>query len=140
MDGRRVREGEVTLENRASGKVALLLNEARQYRDSVVSARRAEASLFRAKLEQFRLNPRVVVQRDWADALAVVLARDNVEAFMLPLGMNRLEVLMNSDPELRKAIEESLKQRQVEETERERERKRLEDRYKTDTGMTVNTQ
>ena len=137
MDGRPVKQGERTMERLASGQVTQLLNEAVEYRSTVVSRRRGELALFKAKLEQFRLNPRVVVQRDWSDAMATLLARDSVEAFMLPAGMTSLEVLINPDPELRKAMEKARKLRENLEAAVEREHLAERDRTRTDTNKQV---
>ncbi|MCC6661695.1 MAG: hypothetical protein IT437_12505 [Phycisphaerales bacterium] len=137
LDGRPVTEDGRTLENLVSGKVTLLMNEAEEYRSTIVSKRRGELALFRAKLEQFRASPRVVVQRDWSDAMATLLARDSVEAFMLPAGMTTLDVLLNPDPELRKAMDRARKLRENQEAEKQREHLAEQSRFTTDTEKRV---
>jgi regulator of protease activity HflC (stomatin/prohibitin superfamily) len=140
MEGRPVEQDGRVLEALASGQVTAILNDARQYKTAVVNSRRAELAMFQAKLGQFRLNPRVVVHRDWSDALGVFLARENVEKFFNPPGMSTLEVLINRDPEIVKAIEKARKLKENIDAEKERERRFKEDRFRTDTGATVSSQ
>ena len=56
-----------------SGKVTGIINDANQYRTSIVSRRRGELASYQAKLAQFKSNPDLVVQRDWADAMATLI-------------------------------------------------------------------
>lgn len=133
FDGRPAMVGGKAVEDAISGQVVAIINDARRYRNSIVSQREAELGAYRAKLAQYKVNPGVVVQRELADALAVFLARDNVEKFFLPPGTSALEVLLNPDPIARRAIDKAIKQRENEELEKERLRKQMEDRFKTDT-------
>ena len=137
FDGRPTTIDGAAVEDSVSGQVVAIINEARQYRSSIVSQRRAELGAYQAKLVQFKVNPGVVVQRELADALAVFLARDNVEKFFLPPGTSALEVLLNPDPIARRAIDKAIRERENEELERERIRRQNEDRYKTDTGKST---
>ncbi len=124
-----------TIENRVSGEVTRILNEARQYEDTIVSRRRAELGTFQAKLTQFRINPAVVVHRDLSDALMVLLARENVEKFLLPQGTDTLEMLINRDPEIAKAIERKIRMDQQNKLEQERLRQQLQERFRTRTDV-----
>lgn len=97
LDGQAVRVGDKTVQTPVAGQVTAILNEARQYRSTIVSQRRAELSAYQAKLVQFKSNPDVVVQRDWADAMGKFLSRDEVETFAVPPGTQHVEILVNRD-------------------------------------------
>jgi modulator of FtsH protease HflK len=116
LDGRRQQGSDGNPQEPAAGRIAALMNEARQYRSTVVSQRRAELASFQAKLPQFKTNPELVVQRDWADAMAQLMRRDTVEVFWVPPGIERVELWLNRDV---------YKQRQM---ERERKRQELKER------------
>lgn len=106
MRGEKVTIAGVEYEKKASGKVTTMINDAEQYRSSVVSRRRAELAAFKAKLAQFKSNPDVVVQRDWADAMAVLLSRGQVEQFFLPEGTESVELNINRDQEFVKLMQQ----------------------------------
>src|SRR5690606_36868073 len=72
FDGREVKIGDRTIAaGLVAGKVTDLLADAMRYRSSIVSQRAAELDRFHAVLAQFRSNPNLVVQREWADAMSV---------------------------------------------------------------------
>ena len=133
--GEPVKVGDKTIEKASSGKVAARLNEARQYRTSIVARREAEAKTFSAILAQFKSNPEVVIQRDWADAMSKFLAQPIVEIFSLPPGTETAEILINRDQDFEKAATAARKQMLFEETARKRMEAAEKARYKTDTGL-----
>ncbi|MFN0131314.1 MAG: SPFH domain-containing protein [Phycisphaerales bacterium] len=120
----------------ASGTVTAITNEARQYRSSVVSQRRAELDSFHAKLAQFKSNPGLVIQREWADAMAEFLSRDIVEVFALPPGRadDITELWLNRDPAWVKAVESARKERELKRSENQRRLEQEQERFKTRTG------
>lgn len=138
FDNRPAGSGGVEASVPVSGEVTRLLNEARQYKTTIVARRRAELATFRTKLEQYKANPAVVVHRELVDAVQSFLARENTEKFLLPPGTDALEVVLGPDPQIRKAIETRIRLQQQQELERERRAKQAIDRFKTDTeAMTV---
>ncbi|MBX3376334.1 MAG: hypothetical protein KF678_04955 [Phycisphaeraceae bacterium] len=106
MRGERVAVDDVVYDKAVSGTVTSMLNDANQYRTSIVSQRRGELASFQAKLEQFRSNPDVVIQREWADALSTLLARGFVESFVLPEGTRTVELNINRDQEFVKLMQQ----------------------------------
>jgi hypothetical protein len=106
LEGKPVKIGETEYTRKASGRITSVLNEANQYRTTIVSQRRAELSSFESKLKQFKSNPDVVIQRDWADAMAVLLARPTVEIFALPRGTDTVTLNINRDQEFTKAMQQ----------------------------------
>ncbi|MFM9996746.1 MAG: SPFH domain-containing protein [Phycisphaerales bacterium] len=133
MDGRSASPEGSDETGGVSGEVTRILDEARQYKTSVVTRRRAELATFQTKLAQYRTNPAVVIHGDLVDAVRVFLARENVEKFLLPPGTDTLEVLLSRDPEFSKAIERRIRQQEQERIDRERRAKQADDRFKTDT-------
>jgi membrane protease subunit HflK len=133
LDGRPVTVGDQRVDNLVSGKVSAMLNEARQYKTAIVSRRAAELATFEARLTQFKSNPEVMIKRDWADALMVFMGRDNVEKFYLPPGTRILEVVINPDPAIRRAIEKAIKLEENLRSLREREVRQRAERFRTDT-------
>jgi membrane protease subunit HflK len=97
FDGREVQVRDQKIKGALAGQVAAMMNEARQYRSTVVSQRRTELASFQAKLTQFKTNPDLVVQRDWADAMSKLMHRDTVEVFWMPPGTERVEMWLNRD-------------------------------------------
>ncbi len=133
LDGRAAVINGETVENAVSGEVTRILNDARQYRTSVVTRRQAELATFQAKLAQFTTNPAVVLHRDLTDALMTFMGRENVEKFLLPPGTDTLEVLLSSDPEIKKAIERKIRMDMNRKLEEERRKEQEAERFKTRT-------
>jgi regulator of protease activity HflC (stomatin/prohibitin superfamily) len=123
LDGKAVGGEKGVPAGAVSGQVTYLLNNAKQYRSSIVSQRQGELASFKAKLAQFKTNPDVVVQREWADAMTAFLARPMVEIFNLPPGSRVVELWLNRDPDFLKEYQEAAKRKKVEDAE---ERRRLE--------------
>jgi len=131
LDGTPVQIGERTLENLASGQVAKIISEARQYRSSVVSQRRTELATFQAKLQQFKSNPALLVTTEWADGLNAFLSRENVEVFTLPPGIASSEVWLSRDPDISRDIEQKIREAQVADRKRRREAELFGERFRT---------
>lgn len=130
-------EGEGPMGSKVSGEVSKLISEARQYRSQVVNLRRGELASFNAKLDQFKSNPDVMVNREWAEALTAFMSRDSVELFWLPPGLHTLQLQTNSDPDILKALESAARQSKNERAAKEREDQVLKSRFKTTTGLTA---
>ena len=89
-----------------SGDVTTVINAARRYRSTVASRERARLSTFRSILQQFRLNPSVVIHREWADAFNEFLGKDFVQLMHAPAGTDVLELMINQDPSIAKEMEQ----------------------------------
>lgn len=117
------------------GNVARLIAESREYKSTVVSQRRSELRRFNARLAQFEQNPLVTVHRDWSDALAELVSKENVEQYFSPLGTGVLEMVINRDPDIARDLEAYEKRRIFERTAAEREQRRKDARFRTDTSI-----
>lgn len=127
--------GDTTGKKYPSGKVTATLNEARQYRTSIVSRRQAEVASFQAKLAQFKSNPDVVIQREWTDALAEFMGRPMVETFLLPPGTETTEIVLNRDQDANKIWEKAHKEFIYNKGKAAAEELQRAARFKTDTGL-----
>jgi membrane protease subunit HflK len=116
--GRKVTMGKMT-----TGDVASALNSAKLYKTGVVSRAKSDAARYEAKLEQFKANPSVMVQREWTEAVRAFMARPNVTLQMMPPGVSTLTIILNQDPDALRDIEMFMK----EEQRRAVEKKRLEE-------------
>jgi membrane protease subunit HflK len=133
LDGRTVEINGEPVQSQVAGKVTAILNEAKQYRSNIVRQTSTELETYRAKLAQFKTNPDVVLQRDWAEALVALLGRDNVEKFYFPPG--DVEMIVGRDLDSQKAYEAARKAAKIKETDRQREKENQERKYKTDTNV-----
>lgn len=127
---------------RTSGNVTAKVNDARQYRTSVVNDAQGEAVFFEAKRQLFESNPLVMVHGDWSDAMRTLMARDNVQAMWLPPGTARQIIQINRDPRIAAADEERENTKQAEDAMKarmlQRERERFQQR--TDPASKVREQ
>jgi hypothetical protein len=123
---------------RVSGAVATLLDGARQERTTIVSQARSEAELFAAKLEAFKVNPKVLLNGDWADAYQTFVSRSGTQVMLLPADAIRTVLMINRDPVLVREQEIARNTQQFEEADRERmretERNRFERRMNSGTA------
>ncbi len=139
LDGKPTQVGGRTINPSVSGSVAQTLNDAREYSSSVVSRKRAELAAFQSKLAQFRTNPAVVVQREWADAMSDFLKRDNVEIQSLPLGVKWYRLMINRDPVLAKKLEQARKEREAKDADKRRAQELEQNKYRTSTEGPMKT-
>ena len=133
LQGDSVKIGEVTHGRIVSGRATALINEANQYRTSIVSRRRAELESFEAKHEQFKSNPDVVIQRDWADAIATLLSRPMVEIFSYPPGTDTVTLNLNRDQDFSKAMQQVDRERRAAEVKKLREEAQEKERLRQPT-------
>jgi len=125
-----------TLRPRISGSVTTLLDAARQERTTRVASAKAEADLFDAKLAAFKVNPKVLLNGDWADAYQAFAARPDTQIMLLPLGSERMVLMINRDPALVRSQEMARYGREFDaaESERIRARERARFEQRMDTG------
>lgn len=134
LEGREVAMGDTVIPAHAvSGEVTRILNDARQYRSTVVSQRRAELTTFRAKLAQFKANPDVVIQREWADAMAAFLERPMVDIWNVPAAVAGMELWLNRDPSWIKEAERARKEAELKLAEEKRRIDFDKERFRTRT-------
>jgi membrane protease subunit HflK len=131
---RRVLDGEPVetasgAEVEAGGAAAREIDQARQYRSQILSQRQAELAVFRAKLQQFRTNPSLLVQSEWAGAYRAFTGRDFVQVIVNPPGAQGVDLVLNQDPQIVKDM-----QRRLSELEGEEARKRREEAQRIEQG------
>jgi modulator of FtsH protease HflK len=135
LDGRPVKIGDEMVANQVSGRVTMMLNDARSYRTGVVSQSRSELEAYRTKLALFRINPEVVVQNEWTDAMATLLSRDIVDIWWLPPGTKEIDLWLNRDPRHVKEFEKARKDAELKAAEEQRMREFHESRFRTNTDI-----
>ncbi|MGD9692245.1 MAG: SPFH domain-containing protein [Phycisphaerales bacterium] len=110
-----------------AGEASNRISSARQYRTEIVSTSRSDVERFRAKLEQFRENPALLVSREWADAYIDFLSNPLTSVMLLPPGAD-LELLLNQDPQFARDLESARNKAEITATvnriEREKARRR----------------
>lgn len=126
--GEKIVIGDRTFENAVSGRVKAMLLDADQYRKTIVGRTETEYKVFKAALAQFKSNPDVLVQREWADAMMRFLNRPVVEIYSLPTSTEIAELTINRDQDLEKAGAAARKQMAFDRVKRERERAAEEER------------
>jgi len=129
-------EGQGAEGAKVSGQVSKLISEARQYRSQIVNRRKGELASFSAKLAQFKSNPDVMLNREWAESLGAFLARDSVELFWLPPGLSTLQLRTNSDPDIAKDLEKARREQENRNALKKREEQLFDNRFRTETGLT----
>lgn len=122
----------------ASGEVTGIIEEARRYRNNIVDQRRAEAATFKAKLEQYRANPLVVVHREWTEGLRMFMDRQNVQVMLMPPGEaeDRMTMVLNLDPDILKEQQRFVQEERNRRAAQERLRRLDDQQFRTDTTRT----
>lgn len=124
----------------ATGEIATALSEATLYRTGVRSRAQTTLSRFEAKLQQWKVNPTVMMQNEWAGAMRSFMGKPNFEMMMVPPGVNTLTLLLNSDPDIEREVQTDIKRRIREETERRRNEELMRKGRETDTtGLNYRT-
>jgi membrane protease subunit HflK len=116
-----------------TGQVSQILNSAEQTRVETEQSAKLILALYEVKLPQFRENPDLVLQTDWARMMTGFLAQDTVEVIKLPRGS--INLLVNPDPEIRRRIMELEQERLNEDAQERRRRRMLDQQFRTDTDM-----
>ncbi len=122
-------------EVQASGEVATILAEARQYRSEIVAQRQRNLETFRAKLEQFQSNPLVMVHREWEEALKSFLTKPSTQLAMIPPGTSTVELVMNPDPDIIKEMQREWNRREAVDARKRRMKEQQDEQYKVKTGL-----
>jgi regulator of protease activity HflC (stomatin/prohibitin superfamily) len=140
FDGKEIKTPDESLRaNAVSGEVTYLRDDARQYQASIVGQRQAELETFKAKLVQFRSNPNVVVQREWADAMSAFLDKPYVEIFNLSPGSTAeaMELWLGRDMSIAKEYEKDLKERAAKKEADKRLFEQQQERFRIRTDQTI---
>lgn len=121
--------GEGADATRVSGDVSRIIDDATQYRTSVVNRAKSSADLFEAKRTLFKSNPLVMIYNDWADAYSTFLGADTTQAIYLPPDVARQVLLINKDPAVARDIEQKLIRAENEKAQKARELQRNRARF-----------
>jgi len=133
MDGQPVEIDGQAQSYPVTGRVSEILNTAEQQRTETEQSAKLILALYQVKLPQYRENPELVLQSDWARVLKGVLSRDTIEVMKLPVGS--INILINPDPEHRRRAEEIAQELLNQEAVRRREQRQREAQFQTDTDM-----
>ncbi len=104
----------------ATGEVGRLIDSAQQYSRNRVAITQRERDRFRAKLEQFGYNPTLTVHREWSEAFAAFMGRDNVFKMYMPRGVETLNLMVNPDPDILRNIVKARQAKEVSAAEAKR--------------------
>ncbi len=126
IDGRRY-------DHALAGDASNRISSARQYRTEIVSSSRSDVERFRAKLEQYRSNPALLVSREWADAYISFLTNPMTSVMMLPHNAD-LELLLNQDPQFARDLESQRNKAEITDAVRRIEREKARRRESWDTA------
>jgi membrane protease subunit HflK len=118
----------------STGRIASILSDAMLYRTGIRSKAQTTLSIYQAKKAQFDANPTMMMQNEWQSAMRTFMDRPNFELMMVPPGVNTLTLLINSDPEIEKAVAADIKRRLREEQERKRQEEIRNRGKETDTN------
>ena len=111
-----------------------MLAEARRDRAAAITTAKSALARYQAKQSQYAINPAVMVQQEWTNALKTFLSRDSVQMVYVPENLAAIRLMLNADPDLAKAIDRAQKARESEKAERERMEMLQKERFKTQTG------
>jgi membrane protease subunit HflK len=117
------------------GRVIQMLSEANTFRSQIKATRKQQLTLFDAKLQQFKANPLVMVNREWSDALAKFYSKESVQMMFTPVGQGQLQLVLNADPDIVRELDRVRKRDEAEASQRERQRKQDEERFRTKTDL-----
>ena len=134
LEGRPVEIGGEMVEGLVSGEVAEMLQKARSDASNRVSDAIAQYRNFEAKLEQFNSNPRLMIARDWSNAMETFLGRDSVSTILLPEGVDA-EMFINNDPDIARELDRSRKRREADQAREQREEQMRRDAYRSRRGI-----
>lgn len=121
LEGSPVQIDGVEYKELTSGRVTLILNDARQYRTDVVAQARTKVETFHAKLVQFRKEPALLVTTEWSRAYRDFLDNGQYETILLP-GDSTARIILTPDPDIPKQIEAERNKKQAEKTIKGREK------------------
>jgi regulator of protease activity HflC (stomatin/prohibitin superfamily) len=114
LDGEPVQIDGQTVTTRVSGEVSQILANARNDAFQIVSDARGDLELFRAQLERYEANPRLMVMREWADGMRVFYNKPFVQLFMVRDGQSdAIQVRINEDPDIKRMLEEAQRLQQA---------------------------
>ncbi len=119
----------------AGGEVARMMIAAHTYRLEERNRWESAARRFEAKLAQFQANPDVTIQIEWDAAWSRLAENDFVEIMTHPINAGTIRLDINRDPTIMKRMEESIKERMLEESEKRRRLRQEQADFKTQTEI-----
>jgi len=127
------------VDRRASGRVTQLVADARSYRDRVVTQANSDLNRFDALLAQYRVNPSVMVQGEWASAVSSFYERKTVTKMFLPAGRDGdlVQILVNRDPFAMRDQDRAVKEAEARRAARIRAEENKKSQFDTTTPTTA---
>lgn len=136
LEGRPVEiDGQIQAAGLVSGEVARVINDARGQVSTMISQSIADRDYFLAKQAQLESNPRLMISRDWSDAMTQFMAKDFVQAMILPEGVDLAELLISEDPEIRRELDRERKRAEAEEALERRIELQRQDSFRSRRGI-----
>jgi regulator of protease activity HflC (stomatin/prohibitin superfamily) len=120
-----------------SGKVTQTVRDAQAYRNEVVSKGRSDLDRFEAKLAQFKANPSLTLQREWATSVTAFYNRDTTEIMLTPPGTELLTLRLNRDLYAQQLAERARKLQQGLDAEVLRKKQLEQQQFKTNPLQTM---
>ena len=130
MQGTPVEIDGATVNPRVYGRLSDLLSEADRDRRTHVAQLQGEVQRFEAKLDNYRSNPVVLVNSEWADAYGRIMSRQSLQSMFLPqLADGRYVLSFGTDPEIAKGIQQAINKQKAEEANRRRQQMAEKERW-----------
>lgn len=139
LDGGSIEVDGAMVSPKIAGEVTRIIGDARLYASREVSRLRGEYALFQARLDQYRQNPELTVLQVWADGFAEFQRKDFVQTLMVPPGARGVELVINQDPEIIKALDRAAKEARTRAANEDRVKQQQRDKYQTETGLRLST-
>lgn len=133
LQGEKVTIDGAEVEGKVGGLVTSLLSDAKRDRATAVAYAKSALASYRAKLDQFTQNPSVMLQQEWSRAVSMFMSRDTVQTLYVPSDLMSFRLQISPDPELMRAVDRTVKERERSEAERKRMEQLRKDRFKTET-------
>jgi hypothetical protein len=130
MQGTPVEIDGATVNPRVYGRLSDLLSEADRDRRTHVAQLQGEVQRFEAKLDNYRSNPVVLVNSEWADAYGRIMSRQSLQSMFLPqLADGRYVLSFGTDPEIAKGLQQAINKQKAEEANRRRQQMAEKERW-----------
>ncbi len=111
------------------GTVSTTIAAANRHRTEVVSRAQADAALFTAKRAAYTSNASVMVNTEWTGALQTFLQRPSVQTMLLPASTERVVMMLNRDPAIKRRQETDRMQREALEAQKKRDADRRREQF-----------
>lgn len=125
-----------------SGNVSKIVDDARQFRTSVVNQAQSDVSLFESKRALFKSSPLVMINSEWASAFGAFLKNESLQTILLPPDSGRNVLRISRDQTVARDITAArmLKENEAAQLKRIQERERLRFQERVDPARKMTTE